>query len=256
MPQAGPSTGQHCFGLAQTARRQHLCVWVCIYLQLVSPGNRFYLAAVCLPGILSLFLSVWLSAWAAAYIVLVFLVVIFAGHYFIQDKNVYHVLMLLSLYAAFFMPSFYYLFRIQAQLIAIKVDPMCGRLGLVLCTGKKKRTAQLNIQRSVRLCVCWKRHFAFHINHAAFTALECIACFSALSVRKLILCLIATNSIMSWQRPDRTPAVHAKQAHKHHQQQQSTQQDTCPVNACAFIMRNSCCINKNIEHTHTHTNTS
>lgn len=36
-----------------------------------------------------------------------------SSHNFIQDKSVYHVLMPLSFYAAFFVPSFYYLFHFR-----------------------------------------------------------------------------------------------------------------------------------------------
>jgi len=53
---------------------------------------------------------------------------------FIEDKSVYHVLIPLSFYAAFFMLlSFYYLsFAFNVNWL-----PLEWTLGLILCTGKK-----------------------------------------------------------------------------------------------------------------------
>lgn len=96
-----------------------MCVCACVYSPLVSHGNRFYLAAVCLFACLPLPLSllcplVGLAARSPTFSQS-------SSHNFIQDKSVYHVLMLLSFYAAFFVPSFYYLFHLLSPL-PVRVD--------------------------------------------------------------------------------------------------------------------------------------
>lgn len=87
-----------------------LCLCESVYSPLVSPGNRFYLAAVCLFACLPLPLLCFLVGLAASRSPTFSQS---SSHNFIQDKSVYHVLMPLSFYAAFFVPSFYYLFHFR-----------------------------------------------------------------------------------------------------------------------------------------------